>query len=259
MYMIQQKSEALSSAAASNNSDSSDDDDDEYPDDSFLDEEKADNLDCLQVSSVDTLFSDDLGTRSSGALVAGKKSKPDRINLRSRSEQEADDRLDDEYGVSPSKLSRDSSGGLHLPIAKIKTLFDVSSSEVRYHHLAPPTFQRNTSSSSQNNGNLVDLELAPSSRRHATDVPSTDWDLSKTAWSNHIQQNSFDASSRHPGGDWEAPSNETNYEVSKWNRSMWMRHSKYGPSRQSCWWFWQILIAIAGAVVLIVLILKSRS
>jgi hypothetical protein len=249
--MIQQKSEALSSAAASTNSDRSDDDDD-FPDDSFLDEEKVDNRDSLHVSSVDTLFSDDPGTRSSGALIAGKKPKPDRISLR-----DEDDRLDNEYGVGPSKLSRGSSGGFHLPIARIKTLFDSSSSEIRYNHLGPPTFQRNTSSSSQNNGNLVDLELAPSSRRHATDVPSADWDLSKTVWSKHIQQTSFDASSP-PTGDWEAPSNETTYEASKWSPSMWMRQWKYGR-RQSCWWFWQISFAVAGIVVLIVLFSKSRS
>mmetsp|Transcript_28098 Transcript_28098/g.68421 ORF Transcript_28098/g.68421 Transcript_28098/m.68421 type:complete len:256 (-) Transcript_28098:301-1068(-) len=255
MYMIQQKSDAIESAAASNtanNSDSSDDDDD-YPDDDFLDEEKVESAPALNVSSVDTLFSDDTGTRSSGALIAGKKSKPDRISLRSASD---DARLDNEYGLSPTKLSRDSSGGFKLPIAKIKTLFDASTNDIRYHHVGPPTFQRNTSSSSQN-GNLVDLELAPSQRRHATDVPSADWDLSKTAWSAHIQQSAFDASGRQ-SGDWEEPSNETTYESSKWDPSMWMRQSKYGR-RQHCWWFWQISFAIAGVVVLMVLFSKSRS
>ena len=254
MYMLQQQSDAIASSAAARNENSSDDEsenDNDFPDDNFADEEKAD---ALQVSSVDSLFADDNvheGKRSSGALImAGKKlSKPDRISLRSVSEQEADDRLDNEYGLSPTKLPRDFSEGFRVPIAKIKTMFDsTKESDIRYHHLhPPPSLERNTSE------NLVDLELAPGQRRHAADVPSVNWDLSKTAWSQHIQQSAFDASSRPPN-DWEAPSNEVVHE---------RYGSKWGPvkytKRQLCWWFWQILFAIAGAVVLIILLTKSKS
>jgi hypothetical protein len=254
MYMLQQQSDAIASstsAASINSSDEESDNDEEYPDDNFADEEKAD---ALQVSSVDSLFATDPdNNRSSGALImAGKRpSKPDRINLRSRSEQEADDRLDNEYGLSPpTKLSRDFSDGFRVPIAKIKTMFDsTKESDIRYHHLhpPPPSLERNTSD------NLVDLELAPGQRRHGADVPSVSWDLSKTAWSQHIQQSAFDASSRPPG-DWEAPSNEVVHERF---RSKW-QPVKY-TKRQLCWWFWQILFAIAGAVILIVLLTKSKS
>lgn len=255
--MIQQKSDAMSSAAASNTADSSSDDDD-FPDDDFSDEETVDTRPALNVSSVDTLFSDNI--RSSGALVAGKKSKPDRISLRSVSDKEDDDRLNNEYGLSPTKRSSDSSDGFRLPIAKIKTLFDATaSSDVRYHHLGPPTFQRNTSSSSQNTGNLVDLELAPSQRQHAAEIPRADWDLSKTAWSSHIPQSQFDNASSRPMGDWEAPSNDSTYQASKWNRNTWMRSKNYYKSPQFCWWFWQIVVAVAGVVFVTVLVLKSRS
>ena len=258
MYMLQQQSQTALSTASNKVSDddcTSESDDDDYSNDGdFLDEVNADGS--LQVSSVDTLFADHDhdhqgggGGRSSGALIRGKKSKPDRINLRSTSEQEADKRLDDEYGLSPAKLYEDFSGGFHLPIAKIKTMFDTSKSDVRYHHLNPPSLDRNISSSSQN---MVDLELAPAQRRHAAEVSSVSWDLSKTAWSQHIQQSAFDASSR-PANDWEAPSNEVTYEKSK--VSMWWQSFKYS---QSCWWFWQITIAVAGVVVLLLLISRSK-
>jgi len=281
MYMLhQQQSEALSSASNRSSDDSSscssdNDDDNHYPNEEFTDEETPDRL---QVSSVDSLFNGNDGNdsndqgggsrRSSGALIMGKKSKPDRINLRSTSEQEADDRLDNEYGMSgsPSKLSRDTSGGsFRLQIAKIKTIFDSSDSDIRYHQLGlppPPTsLERNTSTSSQN---MVDLELAPSHRRHTvTEIPSVSWDLSKTAWSQHIQQSAFDASSRPSttaDGDWEAPTNNNDvvYEKSGWKSSMYWPRTKY-EKMQLCWWLWTILIFFVGAMAMVYLILTRSS
>jgi len=254
--MIQQQSEAISASAGTSNASRSLDDsssdsenDNDFPHEDFGDEDEADNHAALQVSSVDSLFADDglEGSRSSGALIMGKKSKPDRINLRSNSEQEADDRLDNEYGINPAKLSRGISGNFRLPIAKIKTLFDSSESDVhRYQHLGvppPPSLDRNASTSSQN---MVDLELG--GRRHqAAGIPSVSWDLSKTAWSQHIEQSAFDASSRPPA-DWEAPSNETIYKKSRWEPSMFWRSKCHNQG--FCWWFWHIFIFIVFVMLI---------